>query len=139
MRPVIPDRWQPILAEARPLADRFAAAGHQLYLVGGIVRDLLDGRPVDDQVDLDFTTDARPEQIKAVIGGWADALWAQGERFGTIGAKKDGRDYEITTHRAEAYTPDSRKPTVAFSDAIESDLSRRDFTVNAIALSVTAA
>ena len=68
------------------------------------------------------------------MAGWADAVWTQGERFGTIGCRKGGRDYEITTHRAEAYSPDSRKPEVVFADAIEADLSRRDFTVNAMAL-----
>jgi poly(A) polymerase len=132
---VIPDRWQPIIDEARPLAERFAASGWQLYLVGGIVRDLLVGRPVVDP-DLDFTTDARPAEIKKILEGWADAVWTQGERFGTIGAKKAGRTFEITTHRAEAYSPDSRKPTVEFADAVEADLSRRDFTVNAMAVSL---
>ena len=72
---------------------------------------------------LDLTTDARPDQIKPILKGWADATWTQGERFGTIGAKKQDRSFEITTHRAEAYTPDSRKPSVEFSDAIEADLS----------------
>jgi len=118
------------------MAERFAAAGKHLYLVGGIVRDLLAGRPLDGEFDLDFTTDARPAETKAIVAGWADAVWTQGERFGTIGAKKDGRIYEITTHRAEAYDPDSRKPEVVFADAIEADLARRDFTVNAMALSL---
>ncbi len=124
-----------MIDEARPLAERFEAAGQRIYLVGGIVRDLMVGRQVATP-DLDFTTDARPEQTKAIIAGWADAVWTQGERFGTIGAKKGTRLYEITTHRAEAYTPDSRKPDVAFSDAVEADLSRRDFTVNAMALAL---
>jgi poly(A) polymerase len=132
---VIQERLRPILEETRPLAERFAAAGHRLYLVGGIVRDLLANRPLDVP-DIDLTTDARPDETKRVLEGWADALWTQGERFGTIGAKKDGRAFEITTHRAEAYDPDSRKPAVAFSDAIETDLSRRDFTVNAMALTL---
>jgi poly(A) polymerase len=132
---VIQERLRPILEETRPLAERFAAAGHRLYLVGGIVRDLLADRPVE-QPDIDLTTDARPEQTKALLNGWADALWTQGERFGTIGAKKGDRSFEITTHRAEAYDPDSRKPAVEFSDAIEADLSRRDFTVNAMALTL---
>jgi poly(A) polymerase len=87
--------------------------------------------------DFDATTDARPEETKKILSGWADAVWTQGERFGTIGAKKNGRVYEITTHRAEAYSPDSRKPDVAFADAIDADLSRRDFTVNAMALELT--
>ena len=131
---MIPDRLEPVLAELRPLADRFVAAGHSVYLVGGTVRDLLLGRPVVG--DYDLTTDARPPEIKRLIGDWADAVWTQGERFGTIGARKGDRSYEITTHRAEAYHADSRKPDVAFADAIESDLSRRDFTVNAMALAL---
>jgi poly(A) polymerase len=132
---VIPERWTPVIDEARPLAARFEGAGRRLYLVGGIVRDLLVGRH-RDAPDLDFTTDARPDEIKRIIEGWADAVWTQGERFGTIGAKKGDRIYEITTHRAEAYSPDSRKPDVVFADAIEADLSRRDFTVNAMAVSL---
>jgi poly(A) polymerase len=103
------------------------------------VRDLLVGRAdIDGQMDFDATTDARPDEIKKIVAGWADAVWTQGEKFGTIGAKKGDRVYEITTHRAEAYSPDSRKPDVQFSDAIEADLSRRDFTVNAMALELTA-
>jgi poly(A) polymerase len=133
---VIPDRLRPILAEVQPLAERFAADGKRLYLVGGIVRDLLLGRELSTGADIDCTTDARPADIKRLVGGWADAMWTQGERFGTIGCSRDGRDFEITTHRAEAYTLDSRKPEVEFSDAIEADLSRRDFTVNAMALSL---
>jgi poly(A) polymerase len=132
---VIPERLQPLLESVRPLAERFDAAGFRLYLVGGIVRDALLGRELDDR-DLDFTTDARPEEIKAVLEGWADALWTQGERFGTIGFRKDGVDHEVTTHRGEAYNPDSRKPDVVFADAVEKDLARRDFTVNAMALAM---
>ena len=131
---MIPDRLEPVLAELRPLADRFVAAGHSVYLVGGTVRDLLLGRPIVG--DYDLTTDARPPEIKRLLEHWADAVWTQGERFGTIGARKGDRSYEITTHRAEAYHADSRKPDVAFADAIESDLSRRDFTVNAMALAL---
>jgi poly(A) polymerase len=133
---VVPDRFTPLLAELRPLADRFRAAGRRLYLVGGTVRDLLLGRPL--QGDIDATTDARPVEIKKILGDWPDALWTQGERFGTIGARAGTRTYEITTHRAEAYNADSRKPEVVFADAIETDLSRRDFTVNAMALELTA-
>jgi len=140
LKRVIPERFAPILAELAPLTERFASAGKRLYLVGGTVRDLLIGRGDAtnvDAFDFDATTDARPEETKKIIAGWADAVWTQGERFGTIGAKKDGRVYEITTHRAEAYSPDSRKPDVAFADAIDADLSRRDFTVNAMALELT--
>jgi poly(A) polymerase len=133
---VIPERFRPVLDELSPLTERFAAAGHRLYLVGGTVRDLLIG---DDRVDYDFdaTTSALPGEIKERLAGWADAIWTQGERFGTIGAKKDGRTYEITTHRAEVYNDDSRKPQVEFADEIETDLSRRDFTINAMALELT--
>jgi poly(A) polymerase len=134
---VIPERLAPILEQVRPLAARFDGAGHRLYLVGGIVRDLVLGHLRGDEADIDLTTDARPEQIKAVVDGWADAVWTQGERFGTIGIRHHGVTFEITTHRAEAYAPDSRKPEVAFSDDVEADLSRRDFTVNAMALRVT--
>ena len=133
---MIPDRFRPVLDELSPVTERFAAAGHRLYLVGGTVRDLLIADDRDD-FDFDATTTARPEDIKACLGGWADALWTQGERFGTIGAKKDGRTYEITTHRAEAYNDESRKPQVVFADDIETDLSRRDFTINAMALELT--
>ncbi len=133
---MIPDRFRPVLDEVAPLTERFIAAGHRLYLVGGTVRDLL---IADDRIDYDFdaTTTARPADIKACLAGWADAVWTQGERFGTIGAKKDGRTYEITTHRAEAYNDDSRKPHVEFADDIATDLSRRDFTINAMALELT--
>jgi len=135
---VIPDRFRAVLDELSPLTERFSAAGHRLYLVGGTVRDLLFA---DDGVsdDFDATTSARPPDIKRCLEGWADAIWTQGERFGTIGAKKGDRIYEITTHRAEAYADDSRKPHVDFADEIEVDLSRRDFTVNAMALELTAA
>jgi len=128
----IPERVQPVLDEVRPLADRFTSAGYAVYLVGGTVRDLLLGRPLTR--DFDFTTDARPDDIERLLTGWADAVWTTGKRFGTIGAKRGDREYEITTHRAEAYVPDSRKPDVQFSDRVEPDLSRRDFTVNAMAL-----
>lgn len=130
---MIPDRLRPILDEVRPLAERYEAAGHHLYLVGGIVRDLVLGR-VKDGFDLDLTTDARPEETLALLDGWADAVWEQGRAFGTIGARKGGQSYEVTTHRAEAYRADSRKPHVTYADDIEVDLSRRDFTVNAMAL-----
>lgn len=135
---MVPERFAPVLAELAPLAERFAAAGHRLFLVGGAVRDLLLG--VDGAAnDLDLTTDARPPQIKRLVAGWADAVWTQGEKFGTIGARRtpqDGepRTIEITTFRAEAYRDDSRKPHVTFADDIATDLGRRDFTINAMAL-----
>jgi poly(A) polymerase len=134
---VIPERLAPVLASVRPLAERFDAAGHQIYLVGGIVRDLVLGRPLDG--DIDLTTDALPDTTTRLVSGWADAVWDQGARFGTVGLKKGGVTFEVTTHRAEAYQPDSRKPEVSFAGDVEADLSRRDFTVNAMALRVTGA
>ncbi|HET9610518.1 MAG TPA: CCA tRNA nucleotidyltransferase [Acidimicrobiales bacterium] len=130
---MIPERLKPIIDDVRPLADRFTAAGHRVYLVGGIVRDLVLGR-VSDDADLDLTTDARPDETIAVLSGWADSVWSQGQAFGTIGARKGDTIYEITTHRAEAYREDSRKPHVVYADDVADDLSRRDFTVNAMAL-----
>ena len=134
---MFPERFAPVLAELQPLADRFTAAGHRLFIVGGMVRDLLLNRFSGG--DFDLTTEARPDEIKKLLSGWADAVWNQGEKFGTIGARKGERTYEITTHRGESYTPESRKPEVTFSDDIEMDLSRRDFTVNAMALEITSA
>ena len=113
------------------LSRLFNEAGHRLYLVGGSVRDALLGRP---HFDLDFATDARPDDIKAVVKDWADSLFTVGEAFGTIGVFKHGRTHEITTFRSEVYRDNSRKPHVAFSDDLEVDLSRRDFTVNSIAV-----
>lgn len=132
---MFPERFAPVLAELQPLAQRFAAAGHRIYIVGGMVRDLLLDRFAGG--DFDLTTDARPDVIKKLVSGWADAVWNQGEKFGTIGARVGERTYEITTHRGESYIPDSRKPEVTFSDDVEMDLSRRDFTVNAMALEIT--
>jgi poly(A) polymerase len=130
---VIPERLKPLVEETRSLAERFAAEGFRLYLVGGVVRDAILGR-IDDRTDLDFTTDASPDDIERMVRPVVDAVWLQGKRFGTIGAKRAERTFEITTHRAEAYAPESRKPDVQFSTSIEADLSRRDFTVNAMAL-----
>ena len=132
---MIPERLQPLVAETAEVAARFRAAGRRLYLVGGVVRDLIVNR-LGDGADLDFATDARPEETEAIVTGWADAVWLQGKRFGTIGFRKAGRVYEVTTFRAEAYVPESRKPAVAFADELEADLSRRDFTINAMALAL---
>jgi poly(A) polymerase len=132
-RSVIPERFREIVDATAPLAERFEAAGYDIYLVGGSVRDALIGGS-DGGGDLDLTTDARPDEIERLVSGWADSVWATGKRFGTIGCKRDGRNFEITTHRAEAYVPDSRKPEVVFGDSVELDLSRRDFTINAMAL-----
>jgi poly(A) polymerase len=120
---------------AEELAARFAAAGHRLYLVGGSVRDALLGR---DAGDLDFTTDARPGAVLALLAGWADAVWDTGVAFGTVGARRRGTTVEITTFRADAYDRVSRNPVVAFGDTVEDDLGRRDFTVNAMAVELTA-
>jgi poly(A) polymerase len=133
---VVPERLRPVLTQVAPLAERFADADKRLYLVGGVVRDLVLGRPMGPERDIDLTTDARPDEVKRLVGGWADARWAQGERFGTIGCRKGDWTFEITTHRGEAYHPDSRKPEVVFADDIQADLARRDFTVNAMALSL---
>jgi poly(A) polymerase len=132
---VIPGRLAPLLEETSGLAARFSEGGFRLYLVGGVVRDAILDRLRKD-ADLDFTTNARPNEIEALLAGFADAVWLQGKRFGTIGARVGSRVVEITTHRAEAYRPDSRKPDVSFADAVEADLARRDFTVNAMALDV---
>ncbi|MEM9466468.1 MAG: CCA tRNA nucleotidyltransferase [Actinomycetota bacterium] len=123
------------LDASRPLATAFAAAGHRLFLVGGIVRDDRIGRHRDD-ADYDLTTDARPDRIKELVGPLAEAVWSQGERFGTIGCTIAGQEYEITTHRADTYDPDSRKPVVEFGDDVDEDLARRDFTINAMAIDV---
>jgi poly(A) polymerase len=115
----------------RQLADRLAAVGHECYLVGGTVRDAFLGAT---SPDVDLATDARPDEIRQLVDGWADHVWLQGERFGTVGAQKDGVHFEVTTYRGDVYRPDSRKPTVTFADRIEDDLARRDFTINAMAL-----
>jgi poly(A) polymerase len=114
----------------------FADAGHELYLVGGSVRDALLGRL---GTDLDFTTDARPEQMQKLLRSWADALWETGIEFGTVGVGKHGHRLEITTFRADTYDQVSRNPEVRFGDRLDHDLARRDFTVNAMAVRVTPA
>ncbi len=130
----IPRRFESLLAETAGLAARFEERGFRLYLVGGSVRDAIAGAEEQGSDDLDFTTDAPPGEIESILSGVSTALWTQGKRFGTIGSMVNGRRCEVTTHRAEVYNPDSRKPEVAFSTDIETDLSRRDFTVNAMAL-----
>ena len=115
------------------LADAFSAAGYELALVGGPVRDAFLGRPVND---LDFTTSASPEQIEKVVAPLAEAVWDVGRAFGTIAAKIDDRVVEITTYRADSYDGITRKPTVEFGDTLDGDLHRRDFTMNAMALRI---
>lgn len=133
---MIPERLEFLTSPDLPpaqLAEIFAAAGEEIYLVGGSVRDAFLGRPLED---FDFATSARPDQVSRLLKPWADAVYEVGAVFGTVAARKDGFTVEVTTYRSEIYRDDSRKPHVTFSDDIETDLSRRDFTVNAIALSL---
>ena len=123
-------RVAPVAGE---LGERFAAAGHPLHLVGGSVRDAFLGRLGDD---LDFTTAARPEQVSALLEGWAEATWDTGIAFGTVGAQRRGFRIEITTYRAEAYDRTSRNPVVSYGDSLADDLARRDFAVNAMAVAL---
>lgn len=118
----------PVALEAGEL---FARAGFELALVGGPIRDLFLG---ETSVDLDFTTNATPDETLAVVDGWADATWEIGKEYGTIGIRKGNEMVEITTYRAEKYDPDSRKPVVAFGTDLKEDLFRRDFTINSMAL-----
>lgn len=118
----------------RELGSAFDAAGHQLYLVGGSVRDALLGRL---SPDLDFTTDARLEQVQQILRRWADNLWDTGIEFGTVGVGKGDRRLEITTFRADTYDQVSRNPQVRFGNRLEDDLVRRDFTANAMAVRIT--
>ncbi|MFV0426132.1 MAG: CCA tRNA nucleotidyltransferase [Beutenbergiaceae bacterium] len=117
--------------EAVELGRTFAAAGHELALVGGPVRDAFRGRA---SADLDFATSARPEQTEAILARWGQAHWDMGREFGTIGARRGEAVVEVTSYRSDRYDPASRKPDVLFGDTLEGDLSRRDFTVNAMAL-----
>lgn len=136
---MIPARLDQVLAAGTPtrqLGERFAAADQDLFLVGGSVRDAFLGTSTND---LDFATSARPSEIVELLEGWADSVFRVGEAFGTIGAVRDGRVFEITTFRSDIYREQSRKPHVEFSEDIETDLSRRDFTVNAMAIRIPAA
>jgi poly(A) polymerase len=121
------DDGSPVLG----LAEAFRASGHELYLVGGSVRDAWLKRPHED---LDFATDATPEETKKIVRSLASNVWLQGEAFGTVGAEISGLHTEITTFRTEQYQPSSRHPEVKFASDIETDLSRRDFTINAMAV-----
>ena len=123
----------PLAGVLAAVGDPFAAAGHDIALVGGPVRDALLGR-MGAHHDLDFTTSARPDEIIAVLTPVADAIWDVGIRFGTVGARVAGREVEITTYRAESYDPQSRKPEVDFGDSLVGDLGRRDFSINAMAI-----
>ena len=133
MTPEAREALSAALSAASGLSRLFDAAGHRLFLVGGVVREAVAGRFLPE-ADLDCTTDARPAAVRRIVGDAATSLWTQGERFGTVGCVVDGRAFEITTHRAERYGADSRKPVVAFGDEVVEDLARRDFTVNAMAV-----
>ncbi len=121
-----------VYPEADELASRFSAAGHELFLVGGTVRDTLLGGRSDG--DLDLATSARPEQTERLLRGWVDRIWLTGARFGTVSAKRGTRTFEVTTFRSDSYQVGSRHPEVSFGDDITTDLSRRDFTCNAMAV-----
>jgi poly(A) polymerase len=121
----------PVPPLAKELGARFAEAGQELFLVGGSVRDIVQGRP---SPDLDFATSAPPAETTRLLRGWAERKYLVGVKFGTVGAFKDGERLEITTFRKEVYAEENRKPTVTFGDDIFVDLSRRDFTINAMAM-----
>lgn len=124
------------LASREPVAGlthAFAAAGHELALVGGPVRDAFLGREIHD---LDFTTSALPAEIERIVAPLASAVWDVGRAFGTIAAQCGDSTVEITTYRADSYDGNSRKPEVAFGDSLEGDLVRRDFTMNSMALTL---
>ena len=122
-----------------PWGRRFAErGGWRLYVVGGAVRALLRGESLRPADDLDMTTDAPPAAVREILTGWADTVWTQGERFGTVGCRRAGRTVEITTHRAEVYAEGSRRPAVSYGDDILADLARRDFTIGAMAFELPA-
>ena len=120
---------------ARELGERFRAAGHELYLVGGIVRDLLIGRPIDGK-ELDFATSATPQETTRLLKAWGDRVYLVGVAYGTVSARRGDAHVEVTTFREEVYAAEHRKPQVTFGKDITTDLSRRDFTMNAMAISV---
>ena len=119
---------------ASSLAQAFKSKGFTLALVGGPVRDAILGRLGND---LDFTTNARPEDSKKILQSWADNVWETGIEFGTVAGKRADTTVEVTTYRSETYNPESRNPEVKYGDSIDGDLSRRDFTINAMALELT--
>jgi poly(A) polymerase len=125
---------------SRPLSHAFAEAGFSLYAVGGSVRDALLGEPRRDELEIDFTTNARPDDIERLMKPLCGALWQQGRAFGTVGGilRESGVKVEVTTFRSESYVDHSRKPAVEWGDSLQADLSRRDFTMNALALDVIA-
>jgi poly(A) polymerase len=134
------DQLGELARSSRPLAEAFASAGFSLYAVGGSVRDALLDETRREDFEIDFTTNARPEDIERLMKPLCSALWQQGRAFGTIGGtlRNSGVKVEVTTFRSEAYVDHSRKPSVEWGDSLEADLSRRDFTINALALDVIA-
>ena len=133
----IPKNFQSVIDKTMFLAVQFTDAGYDIYIVGGPVRDGFVKRPYGENTqapDIDLTTNAKPEDTERILSKFADAMWSQGKRFGTIGALHNGQKFEITTHRSESYSSASRHPNVAFGNDIEEDLARRDFTVNAMAI-----
>ncbi len=134
------DQLGELARSSRPLAEAFANAGFSLYAVGGSVRDALLGDTRREDFEIDFTTNARPDDIERLMKPLCTALWQQGRAFGTIGGtlRESGVKVEVTTFRSEAYVDHSRKPSVEWGDSLEADLSRRDFTINALALDVIA-
>src|SRR5208282_4968736 len=116
--------------EVADIGRLFAKHGHELALVGGPVRDVFRG---EQPSDFDLTTDATPEQVLAMVDGWADATWKVGIAFGTVGLRKGNSLFEVTTYRSEQYGRTSRKPDVQYGRSLEEDLGRRDFTINAMA------
>ena len=121
---------------ASSLAQAFSAKGFTLALVGGPVRDAILGRLGND---LDFTTNAKPEESKKILQGWAEHVWDTGIAFGTVAGKLGDTTVEVTTYRSDVYEKDSRKPDVSYGETIEGDLSRRDFRINSMALELTGA
>jgi poly(A) polymerase len=137
---LVHDRLTELARLSSPLARAFAAAGYSLYAVGGSVRDAILGEQRREDFEIDYTTNARPDDITALMKPLCTSLWEQGRAFGTIGGllREGGIKAEVTTFRSEAYVDHSRKPAVEWGDSLEADLSRRDFTINALALDVVA-
>lgn len=132
------DLLNKLVKEIEGLVELFNKSNFKIYLVGGVVRQILTGVSYEEfsRSDVDLATDATPEQVKEVLSGFADAIWLAGEKFGTVSFLKAGRRYEVTTFRTERYEKFSRKPSVKYGKSIEEDLARRDFTVNAMAISL---
>ena len=130
------EQFNKLLDFMSPLKECFTSSGKEIYLVGGIVRDIHAGLNDIFDRDLDFTTDATPDEIKTIIQPIAENVWLSGQQFGTIGARVNGKTIEITTHRSESYVSESRKPVVTFSTDLQEDLSRRDFTINSMAVNL---